>query len=79
MSLSFSGLSAYTRQEIAPLLTEAVLGAKTQMLVKQGGILLPKTKSSVAKSPGVFAVTLLLVLNPATPTIPFDAAVILPN
>ncbi len=48
MSLSLGSLTAYTRQEIAPLLTEAVLGAKTQMLIKQGGILLPKTKSSVA-------------------------------
>lgn len=48
MSLSFSGISAYTKQEIAPLLTEAVFSAKTQGLVKSGGILLPKTKSSVA-------------------------------
>ena len=48
MALSFSGISAYTKQEIAPLLTEAVFAAKTQSLVKQGGILLPKTKSSVA-------------------------------
>ena len=49
MSLSLGSLTAYTKQEIAPLLTEAVLlGAKTQMLIKQGGILLPKTKSSVA-------------------------------
>ena len=47
MSLSFSGISAYTKQEIAPLLTEAVFSAKTQGLVKSGGILLPKTKSSV--------------------------------
>jgi len=47
MSLSFSNIAAYTKQEIAPLLTEAVFSAKTQGLVKQGGILLPKTKSSV--------------------------------
>ena len=39
MSLSLGSLTAYTKQEIAPLLTEAVLGAKTQMLIKQGGIL----------------------------------------
>jgi len=48
MALSFSGISAYTKQDIAPLLTEAVFSAKTQTLLKQGGILLPKTKSSVA-------------------------------
>ena len=48
MSLSFSGLTAYTKQEIAPLLTEAVFSAKTQELIKSGGILLPKTKTSVA-------------------------------
>lgn len=48
MSLSFSNIAAYTKQEIAPLLTEAVFAAKTQGLVKSGGILLPKTKSSVA-------------------------------
>lgn len=48
MALSFSGISGYTKQEIAPLLTEAVFAAKTQSLIKSGGILLPKTKSSVA-------------------------------
>lgn len=48
MALSFSGISAYTKQDIAPLLTEAVFAAKTQSLIKSGGILLPKTKSSVA-------------------------------
>lgn len=48
MALSFSGISAYTKQDIAPLLTEAVFSAKTQSLIKSGGILLPKTKSSVA-------------------------------
>ena len=48
MALSFSGISAYTKQQIAPLLTEAVFSAKTQELIKQGGILLPKTKSAVA-------------------------------
>jgi hypothetical protein len=47
MALSFSGISAYTKQEIAPLLTEAVFSAKTQSLIKTGGILLPKVKSSV--------------------------------
>ena len=48
MSLVFSGISSYTKQQIAPLLTEAVFSAKTQSLIKAGGILLPKTKSSVA-------------------------------
>ena len=48
MALSFSGISSYTKQQIAPLLTEAVFSAKTQSLIKGGGILLPKTKSSVA-------------------------------
>lgn len=48
MALSFNGLTAYTKQEIAPLLTEAVFSAKTQELIKSGGILLPKTKSAVA-------------------------------
>jgi len=47
MALSFSGISAYSKQEIAPLLTEAVFSAKTQSLIKTGGILLPKVKSSV--------------------------------
>jgi len=48
MALVFSGISSYTKQQIAPLLTEAVFSAKTQSLIKAGGILLPKTKSSVA-------------------------------
>jgi len=48
MALVFSGISSYTKQQIAPLLTEAVFSAKTQSLLKAGGILLPKTKSSVA-------------------------------
>jgi hypothetical protein len=48
MGLVFSGISSYTKQQIAPLLTEAVFSAKTQSLLKAGGILLPKTKSSVA-------------------------------
>jgi hypothetical protein len=48
MALSFSGISSYKKELIAPLLTEAVFSAKTQSLIKSGGILLPKTKSSVA-------------------------------
>ena len=48
MALAFSGIGAYTRQSIAPLLTEAVFNAKTQSLIKAGGILLPKVKSAEA-------------------------------
>lgn len=49
MALVFSNIGAYTKQAIAPLLTEAVLAAKTQQLVKDGGgILLPGVKSSLA-------------------------------
>ena len=48
MSLSFSGLSAYTKQLVKPLLTSAVFEAKTQQLVKDGGIIIPGAKSSVA-------------------------------
>ena len=33
MALSFSGLSAYTKQLVQPLLTSAVIGAKTQKLI----------------------------------------------
>lgn len=48
MALSFSGLSTYTKQLIKPLLTSAVLDAKTQQLIKDGGILIPNAKSIVA-------------------------------
>lgn len=48
MALSFPGLSTYTKQNIKPLLTSAVFGAKTQELIKQGGIIIPGVKSSVA-------------------------------
>lgn len=48
MALTFSGLSAYTKQLIKPLLTSAVLDAKTQQLIKDGGILIPGAKSVVA-------------------------------
>jgi len=48
MALSFSGLSAYTKQLVKPLLTSAVFEAKTQQLVKDGGIIIPGAKSSVA-------------------------------
>jgi hypothetical protein len=48
MALAFSGLSAYTKQLVKPLLTSAVFGAKTQELIKQGGIVIPGVKSSAA-------------------------------
>jgi hypothetical protein len=48
MALSFSGLSAYTKQLVKPLLTSAVFEAKTQQLIKDGGIVIPGAKSSVA-------------------------------
>jgi hypothetical protein len=48
MALSFSGLSTYTKQLVKPLLTSAVFGAKTQQLIKDGGIVIPNAKSSVA-------------------------------
>jgi hypothetical protein len=47
MAFSFSGLTAYTKQNIKPLLTSAVFGAKTQDIIKQGGIVIPNVKSSV--------------------------------
>ena len=48
MALAFSGLSAYTKQLIKPLLTSAVFEAKTQQLIKDGGIIIPNAKSVVA-------------------------------
>ena len=48
MALAFSGLSAYTKQLVKPLLTSAVFGAKTQEMIMSGGIVLPNIKSSVA-------------------------------
>jgi hypothetical protein len=48
MALSLGSLSAYTKQNIKPLLTSAVFDAKTQELIKSNGIVLPNIKSSVA-------------------------------
>ena len=48
MALSFSGLNTYTKQLVKPLLTSAVFDAKTQQLIKDGGILIPNAKSVVA-------------------------------
>lgn len=46
MALSFSGLSAYTKQLIKPLLTSCVFDAKTQQMIMAGGVVIPNVKSS---------------------------------
>jgi hypothetical protein len=48
MSLSLGTLSAYTKQLVQPLLTSAVIEAKTQELIMDGGIVIPNAKSVVA-------------------------------
>jgi hypothetical protein len=48
MALSLSSLTSYTKQLTKPLLTSAVFGAKTQQLIKDGGIVIPQAKSVVA-------------------------------
>jgi hypothetical protein len=48
MALSFSGLSAYTKQLVQPLLTSAVFDAKTQQLILQNGRVLKGVKSSAS-------------------------------
>ena len=44
MALSFSGLTAYTKQNVKPLLTSAVLGATTQQMIVDNGIVLTGVK-----------------------------------
>jgi len=48
MAFNVSTLGAYTRQELKPLLTAAVMGAKTQKMIVKDGILLTKVKSAVS-------------------------------
>jgi len=48
MSLSLGSLTAYTKQLVIPLLTSAVFDAKTQQMIKSGGIIIPQAKSVVA-------------------------------
>jgi hypothetical protein len=48
MSLSLGSLTAYTKQLVKPLLTSAVFDAKTQQMIKDGGIVIPQAKSVVA-------------------------------
>lgn len=47
MALSLVTLSNYTKQLVEPLLTSAVIGAKTQQMIMDGGIVIPKAKSAV--------------------------------
>jgi hypothetical protein len=47
MALSLGSLSLYTKQLVEPLLTSAVIGARTQQLIMDGGIVIPKAKSAV--------------------------------
>jgi len=48
MALSLGGLSAYTKQLVQPLLTSAVIGAKTQQLILDNGIVLTGVKGPTA-------------------------------
>jgi hypothetical protein len=48
MALSLGSLTSYTKQLVKPLLTSAVFGAKTQEMIKDGGIVIPQAKSVVA-------------------------------
>lgn len=48
MAFAFSGLSSYTKQLVKPLLTSAVMDAKTQQMIMNGGIVIPNAKSVVA-------------------------------
>jgi hypothetical protein len=47
MSLNLTGLTAYTKQLVKPLLTSAVFDAKTQQMIKDSGIVIPGAKSAV--------------------------------
>ena len=46
MALELTGLTNYTKQLVRPLLTSAVIGAKTQQLIMDNGIVLTGVKSS---------------------------------
>lgn len=48
MALELTGLTNYTKQLVRPLLTSAVIGAKTQQLIMDSGIVLTGVKSSAA-------------------------------
>ena len=48
MGFNVDALSTYTKQLTEPLLSSAVFGAKTQQIILDGGIVIPKAKSVVA-------------------------------
>ena len=48
MALNFSGLSAYTKELVQPLLTSAVTEARTQQMIMDGGIVLTGVKGPTA-------------------------------
>jgi hypothetical protein len=48
MGFILTGLTSYTKQLTEPLLSSAVFGAKTQQIILDGGIVIPKAKSVVA-------------------------------
>lgn len=48
MGFVVSSLSTYTKQLTEPLLSSAVFGAKTQQIILDGGIVIPKAKSVVS-------------------------------
>lgn len=48
MALSLGTLSDYTKQLVKPLLTSAVIGARTQQLIMDGGVVIPGAKGPVA-------------------------------
>lgn len=48
MGFITSGLTTYTKQLTEPLLSSAVFGAKTQQIIMDGGIVIPKAKSVVS-------------------------------
>lgn len=48
MALTFSGLNAYTKELVQPLLTSAVIGARTQQMIMDGGIVLTGVKGPTA-------------------------------
>lgn len=47
MALSLGGLTAYTKENLEPLMQTALFKATTQEMIMKGGIVLPKIKSSV--------------------------------
>ena len=48
MALSLGSLADYTKQLVKPLLTSAVIGARTQQLIMDGGVVIPGAKGPVA-------------------------------